>query len=42
MVRWSKGAAGPHAAVGLEDPHDFPELSEFPGLTGTLGKGSRG
>lgn len=42
VVRWSKGAAGPHMAVGLEDPNDFPELREFPGPTGTLGKGSRG
>lgn len=39
VVCWSKGTMGPH--MGLEDPNVFLELSEFPGPTGMLGKGSR-
>lgn len=42
MLCGSKGAADPHRAMGLEDPHDFLEPGEFHGPTGELGKGSRG
>lgn len=42
MLCGSKGAADPHRAMGLVDPHDFLEPGEFHGPTGELGKGSRG
>lgn len=38
----SKGVVGPHVAMGLEDPHDFLEPSEFHGSAGELGKSGRG
>ena len=36
------GPPAPHMAMGLEDPHDILEPSEFHSPTGELGKGSGG